>query len=244
MSEEKKPREVIIFGEGTKAELEAKKKRIESGEELLPDGTRYPDQNDLDVKILWDVITRDPFSPEFFKGPKQLLDITLRPLDQEDLLLPLTPGTTRQEIEVAINGGFNSIDLTFDEKRILHAVQAAFSDAGLKQGHYPEKITLTRAALYDLLGVGWITRPDGSRYRAEAMGYQRKRIERTLLGLSDKPFPFVFKMRTGLDKKGESIWTVALTRAPIIKVAKIYEQVEDRELPGIRRQDKEGEKRF
>ena len=193
---------------------------------------------------IYRIITRDPFEPEYFKASKQLLDISLAHVQEDDLMLPLTPGTDRQKIEVAIRGGLDSIDLTFDEKRVLHAMQTACSDEEAKRGKYPEEMKLTRAGLYDLLGIGWITRADGTRYRAEAMGYQRKRIEKTLLGLSDKPFPFIFQMKTGVNKKGEPLYRVALTNQPIVRVAKVYDDVEQQELPGVRRQTREGEKRF
>ena len=248
VDEEKKLREVIIWaGKLTEKEMEARIKKIESGEEPLPDGSRYPDhKDDLNVKFLYEkLIVGDPFEPGYFKGSKQLLDIILRPLEKEDLRLPITPGTARQEIEIAIQGGLNSIDLTFEEKKVLHAIEAAFSDA-MEDGKYPDVINLTRAKLYDHMGVEWRPRPDGSRYRAEGLGYQRRRIDRTLLALSDKPFPFIFKMKSGkLDKKtAEPLWTVALTRAPIVKVGKIYEDVKQIEIPGIARQQTAGEKRF
>ena len=187
----------------------------------------------------------DPFEPQYFKGSKQLLDIMLRTVEKDDLQLPLFPGVKRNEIEIAIDGGLNSIDLTFEEKNILHAIEAAFSDEAVRQGvSHPQEINLTRAELYHHLGIEQRTRPDGTKYYPEALGYQRKRIEKALSNLSDKPFPFIFKAKTGRDKKGEPTSTVALMNSPLIKVAKIYKDVKQRELPGILRQGPGEEKRF
>jgi len=242
----KEPEVVIVWGKGTETEKRARLKAISTGAEPLPDGTLFPMRKDsVEVKLLWDLVVGDPFEPGYFKASKQLLDIILRPLGDEDLLLPLTPGTARQEIEIAIQGGINSIDLTFEEKKILHAIEAAFSDAAAG-GDYPDEIKMTRANLYDHLGIEWRERPGGTRYRAESHGYQRRRIDKTMIALSDKPFPFIFKMRSGkFDKKTkEALWTVALTRAPIIRVSKIYEDVRQKEMPGISQQRAAGDKRF
>jgi len=243
----KKRQEIIIFGEGTEQELNQKMAAIKSGKEPLPDGRLYPDcKNDVWVKVLWDhLVKRDPFAPDdYFKGSKQLRDIILHPVDKNDMQSPLIPGVNQRDIEVAIEGGLDSVNLTFNEKRLLHSIEAAFADKSNETGLYPDEIKITRAQLYDYMGIGWKTRPDGSRYRAEAKGYTRKRTEKILLGLSDKPFPFVFKQRSGVDKKGEPTWTIALTREPIIRAAKIYEDVKQREIPGIIKQKTKAEKRF
>jgi hypothetical protein len=177
----------------------------------------------------------------FFKVSKQLLDSTLRPLD---FALARVHGAELADLRYRLAGGVQSMDLTFEEKAIIHATQAAFSDRADAEGQFPTMIKMTRAQLYDHLGVGWIVRADGTRYRAEAKGYARLKIERTLLGLSDKPFRFISTVPAGKARDGRSLFTTRILNAPIMKAAKVYEEHDQAALPGIIAQDAEGEKRF
>ena len=256
MSGEKKLEEIIILaGKLTAEELEAKRKAIESGEEPLPDGTRYPDRaNDVHVKIFWEVSllkTRefirekqtvhpleprmDPDLPDFAKCSKQFLDIKLRPVSHEDLILPLKPGTNRHDVEVAIQGGRNSISLNFLESEILFAIQKAHYEQIEKVGLDPirAEIRLTRAQLYHLLKF------------QERGAEDRRKIDRAIQNLGKKAFPFIFKQFTHRDKKGEPRFMVVLAHDSIVFVAAVYEDVKQPELPGIEAQKPgAGKKRF
>lgn len=208
-------------------------------------GTDTPEelQAKFDAFKAW-LETRLPgaaFDFGFFKVSKQLLDATLRPLDSA---LTLAHGAELADLQYRLAGGLQSMDMTFEEKAVIHAIQAAFSDQADAAGHYPTVIKLTRARLYDHMGVGWIVRPDGTRYRAEAKGYARRKVEATLLGLSDKPFRFVSTVPAGVGKNGRPLFTTRVLNAPILKAVKVYEKHSQAELPGIQAQTVEAEKRF
>jgi len=245
MSEDKKLREIIIYGKGTAEELEARKKAIESGEELLPDGTRFPDHPDNEfvlVKIIWEEFERrrEAFL-DFYASPKQLLDLKLRPVREKDLSLPSPPGANRKEMLAAIRGGLNSIDLNLLESSLLHMIVEAFSRAD-----YPEKITLNRAGLYEAMGVEKVRTPAGQLRWPEGRNFWtlRSKYDNALMGLSRKSWPFIFRQIDGQDKKGEPTYRVILAYESIIKVKDVYEKVRQSELPGFEGDEKIKEERF
>jgi len=207
----------FIEGRGTKEEMEARKKAITSGEELLPDGTKYQDTDN--VKLMWDTIEEfDPFFNPFFKMSKVLLDIKPRRVGAEELALPLdlALAVNKHEIEIAIQGGLDSVSLNFNEGRILQALSHA-----LDERSFPVEFHLTRPQLFKYIG------PDMS-------GREKERIQKTIIQLSRKTFPFVFRQFSRKDPKtGEPLYRVALTYAPLFVVASVYEDIKQLELPDV-----------
>lgn len=219
MSPKWKP--IPLFGSDTPEELKAKFDAFHAWLE-----TRFPNA---------------AFDFGFFKVSKQLLDSTLRPLDAA---LAIVQGAELVDLQYRLAGGVQSMEMTFEEKAVIHALQAAFSDQADAEGRFPTIIKMTRAQLYNHLGVGWVVRPDGTRYRAEAKGYGRRKIEATLLGLSDKPFRFISTVPAGVSKSGRPLFTTRVLNAPLMKAVKVYERHGQADLPGISAQTAEGEKRF
>jgi len=239
MSEDKEPREFTIHLEGTAAKIQAKKEAILSGREPLIKGRAYDSKTD---SITWDILEkrREDFL-DFYCSPKQLLDIKLRAVQEKDLTLPSPPGTNRKELLSAIQGGLNSVDLNFLESSLLHAIVEAFSKT-----NYPEKIELSRAGLYELMGIEKRLLPSGRRAWKEGGAFWRTRnkYHNALLGLGGKSWPFIFRWRQKEDKKGEPVYSLALTYEAIIKVKAIYHNVKDPELPGFALEPKTREGHF
>ena len=179
----------------------------------------------------------------YTKKSKQLLDGKLRKITENDLQRSLPLDIERGDIEVAIQGGLGALSFSFLENWMLHAVQTLFSRAD-----YPLEITPSRWELYEAMGLESHMR-DGKKYYPEGPhGKQRKRIHSTLLEMARKTYLFIYSQVSGYDNKGDSLHRLALTYAPIIKVAAVYEDVKQLELKGLEtdpeQKDKPVKKRF
>jgi len=238
-SRNKKLKTFII--KGTQEEIRARLEAMRSGKAPLPDGSFFSQEDD----ILFVSDTEKPSAREdfldFFAAPKQLLDLKLRAVREGDLLLPSPPGINRNEMLAAIQGGLNSIDLNFLESSLLHAIVEAFS-----RTDYPEKIELNRAGLYELMGIEKSLSAGGREYFREGGLFWRTRnkYHAALIGLSRKSYPFVFRWKTGQNKKGEPTYTLVITYEPIVKVKAFYGDAEGLEIPGIMKGDRSSENRF
>ena len=191
----------------------------------------------------------DPFELEikeeetYTKKSKQLLDGKLRKITENDLQRSLPLDLERGDIEVAIQGGLGALSFSFLENWIFHAVQTLFSRAD-----YPIEITPSRWQLYEAMGIESYIK-DGKKYYLEGpRGKQRERIHQTLIEMARKTYLFIFSQLSGYDKKGDPLYRMALTYAPIIKVAAIHEDVKQLELKGMgidsEQKDKPVKKRF
>lgn len=253
--EKKKRKEIIIWhGKGTQEEVNARVKAIESGKELLPDGSDYSKKpNDYHVEIqFWDNIFRDQpfeidqlFKDEYFFGPKRWLDTKFRSDKEGDRYLPLAHEKDMTPIKWDLAGGLNSLDLTFNKTRIFQAIQRGYSEAMLPDGRYPGKVSVNYPQIYKLLGIDPIVKSDGRKgYPEGKRGQLRKWLKEELRELDGKSYAFIGKEKTGEDEKGKPLYHVMRVFAPLIKVVEHYKDIRQRELPGLENPGTKFDKRF
>lgn len=236
-----------IKGKGSKAEMNARMKRIETGKERLPDGSDYSKSpNEFDVRLFWDeTFSEKPFKDKYFKAPKASLDLVFRTGKDGDSFLPLAQADDKKEIEWELTGGLNSLDLTFSKSRIFQAIQRGHSEASLPDGRCPGKISVNYPQLYRLLGIDPIIKADGRKVWPEGKrGQLRKWLKKELRDLNTKSYAFIAKDKTGEDKKGKPLYSMIRVFLPLIRIAEHYKDVRQRELPGLENPDSKLDKRF
>lgn len=216
-------RTYFLWGEGTKEERDARLQAVKNGEEPLPDGTRY---QDTDVfKVMWEI--KDDVLFPYFKMSKSILDIELRTVTAADLMLPVDPTAmiNKNELEVAIEGGLNAVDFTFNENRILLALSHAFDDR-----NFPQEFALTRPQLFRYLDPNMSER-------------EKDRVHETLMQLSRKTFLFVMRQKLDTDPKDGKPWYQrAVMYGHIFQVAAFDQKAKEADLLNINREDQK--KRF
>ena len=176
--------------------------------------------------------------PHLSRVPKQYLDSKFRGISETDLSRPVNTiadtifkpeGIKREDIEVAIQGGIQGISWTFEQNKIVHSIFYLFNKAS-----YPQQIKAKQSEIFEAIGMKGRIDSDGKkRYHGGPKGIYRTRFNKNLEAISNKSVPFVYSAITGKDKKGKPLRTLAIDKAPIIKIIPVYRNVENKEYQGI-----------
>lgn len=181
-------------GKWTKAQIASKVKAIESGEELLPDGSKYSERDN--IELLYQLFKE----AERMIVPKTYLDSRLQSKEETErqLMLPLfgndIRAETKQKIEYFFDRGGEGVDLSFDEERLVFAIMRLNT-----RQDYSGIVEPTKGELYDAQGY---RRDD----KGSISGYLRDRTDNMLMKLTTTSFPMWRYVEVGKDKRGKPIW--------------------------------------
>ncbi len=194
-----------------KKEIPVYKEKVKVEQALLPT-VRFP-KTYLDARHR--VIT-----PELLEACK--VDLTTdefkpTPINQED-------------IQVAIQGGFQGISWTFDQTKIIHGVFLLYG-----KHDYADTFNATRTDMYEAMGVKKQLTGGRERFVEGPRGVQRRKFDKELVEITNKRVPFLYFAITGKDRKGKTVGTLALDYSCIIKIVPIWKEVEQLEFEELKK---------